>query len=145
VRKSPPNEPHLAFAVPGDLATPTGGYGYDRRIIQELRELGWQVDVADIGDDFPFPSTAERAMALAILSAVPAGCPIVLDGLAFGALPEAGALRCRTPLIAMVHQPLALDPGLDTMQADTFRETERAALAAAARVVVPHLPTCLGG
>jgi glycosyltransferase involved in cell wall biosynthesis len=136
VRKSPPNEPHLAFAVPGDLATPTGGYGYDRRIIQELRKLGWQVDVPDIGDDFPFPSTAQRATALAILSAVPAGCPIVLDGLAFGALPEAGALRCRTPLIALVHQPLALDPGLDITQADTFRETERAALAAAARVVV---------
>ena len=35
-----------------------------------------------------------------------------------------------------MHQPLALDPGLDTTQADTFRETERAALAAAARVVV---------
>jgi glycosyltransferase involved in cell wall biosynthesis len=47
-----------------------------------------------------------------------------------------GALRCRTPLIALVHQPLALDPGLDPTQADTFRETERAALAAAARVVV---------
>jgi glycosyltransferase involved in cell wall biosynthesis len=127
---------HLAFAVPGDLATPTGGYGYDRRIIQELRELGWQVDVADIGDGFPFPSSAQRATALAILSAVPAGCPVVLDGLAFGALPEAGALRFRTPLIALVHQPLALDPGLDTLQADTFRETERTALAAAARVVV---------
>jgi glycosyltransferase involved in cell wall biosynthesis len=136
LRKSPTNQPHLAFAVPGDLATPTGGYRYDRRIIQELRRLGWQVDVADIGDDFPFPGTAERATALAILSAMPAGCPIVLDGLAFGALPEAGALRCRTPLIALVHQPLALDPGIDTRQADTFRETERAALAAAARVVV---------
>ena len=127
---------HLAFAVPGDLATPTGGYGYDRRIIQELRELGCQVDVADIGDGFPFPSTAQRATALAILSAVPAGCPIVLDGLAFGALPEAGALRFRTPLIALVHQPLALDPGLDTFQAATFRQTERTALAAAVRVVV---------
>jgi glycosyltransferase involved in cell wall biosynthesis len=126
----------VAFAVPGDLATPTGGYGYDRRIIQELRELGWQVDVADIGDDFPFPSTARRATALATLSAVPSGCPIVLDGLAFGALPEAGALRCRTPLIALVHQPLALDPSLDTMQADTFRKTERTALASAAHVVV---------
>jgi len=130
------NERHLAFAVPGDLATPTGGYRYDRRIIQELRELGWQVDVADIGDVFPFPSTAQRATALARLSAVPAGYPVVLDGLAFGALPEAGALRCRTPLIALVHQPLALDPGLDTTQADTFRATERAALAAAAHVVV---------
>jgi glycosyltransferase involved in cell wall biosynthesis len=129
-------EQHIAFAVPGDLATPTGGYGYDRRIIQELRQLGWHVTVANIGDDFPFPSASRRATALARLSAVPAGCPIVLDGLAFGALPEAGALRYRTPLIALVHQPLALDPGLDTRQADTFRETERAALSAATRVVV---------
>jgi len=131
-----PHEQHVAFAVPGDLATPTGGYRYDRRIIQELRQLGWQVDVADIGEDFPFPSTAQRSAALAILSALPAGHPIVLDGLAFGALPEAAALRSRTPLIALVHQPLALDPGLDPAQADAFRDTERAALAAAARVVV---------
>ena len=35
-----------------------------------------------------------------------------------------------------MHQPLALDPGLDHTQADIFRETERAALAAASRVVV---------
>src|SRR5689334_1473083 len=130
------NELHLVFAVPGDLATPTGGYGYDRRIIQELRSLGWQVDISNIGEGFPFPSIAQRASALAMLSAVPAGCPMVLDGLAFGALPEAGALRSRTPLIALVHQPLALDPGLDTAQADVFRESERAALAAAAHVVV---------
>ena len=136
VRTFPCNELHLAFAVPGDLATPTGGYGYDRRIIQELQRLGWHVDVANIGDSFPFPSIAQRATALAILSAVPAGCPMVLDGLAFGALPEAGALRSRTPLIALVHQPLALHSGLDTTQADVFRESERVALAAAAHVVV---------
>jgi len=135
------NELHLAFAVPGDLATPTGGYGYDRRIIEELRRLGWQVDVANIGDGFPFPSIAQRATALAILSAVPAGCPMVLDGLAFGALPEAGALRSRTPLIALVHQPLALDPGLDTTQSEVFRESERASLAAAAHVVVTSAAT----
>ena len=122
--------------MPGDLATPTGGYRYDRRIIQELRRLGWQVDVLDLGDGFPFPSVEQRATALVMLSAVPGGCPIVLDGLAFGALPEAGALRSRTPLIALVHQPLALESGLDTAQADVFRESERAALAAAARVVV---------
>jgi glycosyltransferase involved in cell wall biosynthesis len=126
----------LAFAVPGDLATPTGGYRYGGRIIQELRRLGWQVDVLNLGDGFPFPSAAQRANALAMLSAVPAGCPIVLDGLAFGALPEAGGLQSRTPLIALVHRPLALEAGLDTTQADAFRKSERAALAAAARVVV---------
>jgi glycosyltransferase involved in cell wall biosynthesis len=126
----------VAFAVPGDLATPTGGYRYDRRIIQELRRLDWRLDVLDLGDSFPFPSDAQRATALAELSAVPGGCPIVLDGLAFGALPEAGALAFRTPLIALVHQPLALLCGLVPAQADAFRESERAALAAAAHVLV---------
>jgi len=125
----------VAFAVPGNLATPTGGYRYDRRIIQELRRLRWQVDVLNLGEGFPFPSVAQRAIALAILSAVPHGCPIILDGLAFGALPEAGALRFRTPLVALVHLPLALDPGIDITQAELFRDSERAALNTAARVV----------
>jgi glycosyltransferase involved in cell wall biosynthesis len=65
----------------------------------------------------------------------------VIDGLAFGTLPEAGALRSRTPLIGLVHLPLALEPGLDAAQADTFREGERAALAAATRVVVTSKAT----
>jgi glycosyltransferase involved in cell wall biosynthesis len=131
-----PGGQRLAFAVPGDLATPTGGYGYDRRIIQELRRLGWQVEVADIGDGFPFPTNAQRADALAILSRMATGCPLVIDGLAFGTLPEMGVLGLRTPLVALVHQPLALDPGLAPAQAVTLRETERAALTAAELVVV---------
>ena len=136
VRKTSTKEPRLTFAVPGDLATPTGGYAYDRRIIQGLRELGWRVDVINIGDTFPFPSTTHRARALARLSAVPAGRPIVIDGLAFGALPELGTLQDHGPLIALVHQPLAREPSLDSTQADTLRETERDALASAKRVIV---------
>jgi glycosyltransferase involved in cell wall biosynthesis len=131
-----------AFAVPGDLDTPTGGYVYDKRIISELRALGWQIDVVDLGSSFPDPSTVERDLALAMLLALPEGCPIVIDGLAFGAMAEeAMALRERNPLIALVHHPLALETGIDHAAAQALRESERAALGCARSVIVTSQPT----
>ena len=81
----------LAFAVPGDLATPTGGYAYDRRMISELGNLGWQIDVIGLGDGFPLPSEPTRAEAKARLFDIPKGRTVVIDGLALGALPEAAS------------------------------------------------------
>ena len=101
----------VAFAVPGDLSTPTGGYVYDRRIIAELPALGWTVDALDIGDGFPHPAQRTRAEARQRLAARPRGQLIVIDGLAFGVLAEARALRS-PPLVALVHHPLALETGL---------------------------------
>ena len=76
----------LAFAVPGDLNTPTGGYTYDRRIIAELRKLGWDIHVIDLGNEFPRPSSEAREAAFVKLKAVPQGMPLVIDGLAFGTM-----------------------------------------------------------
>jgi len=127
----------IAFAVPGDLATPTGGYAYDRRMIAELEHLGWQIDIVDLGEGFPWPGGAARKDALALLAAVPDGRAIVIDGLAFGVLPDAAArLRSRNPLVALVHHPLAMETGLTDQQSDEFRASERAALAAASHVIV---------
>ena len=125
------------FAVPGDLATPTGGYAYDRRIIAGLRALGWQVDVFDLGDGFPFPSAETRSAARSRLAAMPTDAPIVIDGLAFGALPAAAAqLGASHRLIALVHHPLALESGLTPSDAAALRESEACALACARRVIV---------
>lgn len=132
----------VTFAVPGDLATLTGGYAYDRRMIAELECLGWNVDLVDLGDGFPRPSSEQRKAALARLLAVPAGRTIVIDGLAFGVLPDAASQLCpHYPLIALVHHPLALESGLSAAQADDLRASERAALAAARRVVVTSAAT----
>jgi glycosyltransferase involved in cell wall biosynthesis len=132
----------LAFAVPGDLATPTGGYAYDRRMIGELEHLGWHIDLVNLGEGYPWPSKERRMAALARLMAVPAGCTIVIDGLAFGVLPEAASQLClRHSLIALVHHPLALESGLSAQQADSLRATERAALATASRVIVTSAAT----
>ena len=136
----------LAFAVPGDLATPTGGYAYDRRMIAELRTLGWAIDVIELGDGYPRPDAANRAAALPVLTRMPQGQPIVIDGLAFGALPAAAAsLHQRNPLIALVHQPLALESGLPLVDANDFRASERNALEFACRVIAtsPSIANCL--
>jgi glycosyltransferase involved in cell wall biosynthesis len=127
----------FVFAVPGDLAIPTGGYAYDRRMIAELASLGWQAEVLDLGSEFPRPSAHARARAHARLASVPQGRCIVVDGLALGVLPEAAAALQETHnLIALVHHPLALETGLSSVEAASLRASERAALAAARHVIV---------
>jgi glycosyltransferase involved in cell wall biosynthesis len=127
----------VVFAVPGSLDTPTGGYVYDRRIMAELRQLGWEVDYLNIGEGFPAPDDATRTVARSLLSAIPAGQPIILDGLALGVLPDIAAeLASRHPLVALVHHPLALETGLTAERAAALRRSEQAALAAVRLVVV---------
>jgi glycosyltransferase involved in cell wall biosynthesis len=130
------------FVVPGDLSTPTGGYGYDRRMIAELGELGWQIDLLDLGEGFPWPGEATRAAAQTQLMAIQVGRIVVVDGLALGVLPEAAMqLGRRNPLLALVHHPLALEWGLSAEQAAALQASERAALAAVHGVVVTSAAT----
>ncbi|MBV9394448.1 MAG: glycosyltransferase family 4 protein [Methylobacteriaceae bacterium] len=127
----------VAFAVPGDLATATGGYAYDRRMISELKHLGWEIEIVDLGGGFPFAGSEGESKARSCLQNVPAGRPIVIDGLAFGVLPQVAAeLSRERVLIALVHHPLALESGLSARQAEQFRASERAALASARAVIV---------
>ena len=132
----------VTFAVPGSLDQLTGGYSYDRHVIASLRQRGCEVEVIDLGEGFPRPPPETRAAALPALRRVCSGQPIVVDGLALGVLPEAAAaLRESHPLIALVHHPLALESGLAPEEAQALRNSERAALAAASRVVVTSAAT----
>jgi glycosyltransferase involved in cell wall biosynthesis len=132
----------VVFVVPGDLATPTGGYAYDRRIIAELSAAGWDAQVLDIGDGFPRPTAAERAAALRRLGELPKERPIVIDGLAFGVLAkEAQALAHGCRLVALVHHPLALESGLSVRESAALCASERAALACARHVITTSAST----
>src|SRR4051812_50086342 len=98
-------------------------------MIAELRELGWRPQVLDLGEGFPRPSALTRALANAHLHDVPKGRPIVIDGLAFGVMPEeAESLSVTHPLIALVHHPLALETGLAPEEAAALHKSERRAL-----------------
>lgn len=135
-------EPAAVFAVPGALDTPTGGYGYARRMIAELREAGSPVRHLALGSGFPDPDGETLAAAYRLLASQPEGVPLLVDGLALGAMPEVGrALGARRPLVALVHHPLALESGIGAERAGALRASERAALAAARRVVATSRTT----
>jgi glycosyltransferase involved in cell wall biosynthesis len=128
--------------VPGDLATPTGGYAYDRRVIEEMCSLGWQIDVLDLGAHFPNPSTAQRDAAQDILTAARADAPLVIDGLALGVIPEIAAQLAATHrLVGLVHHPLALETGVTPEAASALKKSERDALAHTARIITSSVTT----
>jgi glycosyltransferase involved in cell wall biosynthesis len=131
----------FAFAIPGDLARPTGGYGYDRAVIAACRDRGTPVRHLALAGDFPAPSLQSLREAAAAFAGVPADCPVLVDGLAFGAMPAEllrAAGRC---FIALVHHPLALESGLAPERVATLRTGEQAALAEARAVIVTSSAT----
>ncbi|MGH6859569.1 MAG: glycosyltransferase family 4 protein [Phyllobacterium sp.] len=132
----------VCFAYPGDLDTRSGGYGYDRRVIVELRKLGWTVDLVPLGDGFPHPGETVLAEAKEALAVLPAGSLVLVDGLAYGVLAEtAEALSARLRLVALVHHPLALEGALPEPIRARLEQLERRSLSYAKAVLVTSAST----
>ena len=134
--------PELELVLPGDLRTPTGGYEYDRRIVEGLRRHGWNVTLHALHTSFPAPTAAALAHARDTFARIPDGRTVLVDGLAFGALPDiANAEAQRLWLAGLVHHPLAAETGLDPERADALRVSEARALAAAQLVITTSAAT----
>ena len=126
----------IDFVVPGDIQTPTGGYIYDREIIAGLTERGFKVAVHALDASFPAPTPAALRAARASFAALAAGRVVVIDGLALPGLDRLLADEARRlAIVALVHHPVALETGLDPIEAERFGALERRALSYAQRVV----------
>jgi glycosyltransferase involved in cell wall biosynthesis len=125
----------LHFVVPGPLDQRTGGYIYDRRIIEGLRTRGSTVQVHELAGRFPLADEVAWAAAAEAVAKVSPGALAVIDGLA---LPAFSKLQDRLPRpwVALVHHPLALETGLTPSESRSFAAIERRLLACAARVIV---------
>lgn len=130
------------FAYPGDLNLPTGGYGYDRRLIAGLSDLGWRIETVSLGPGFPHPDTEPRKAAEAILDRLDDGSLVIIDGLAYGILEHWAARQAdRLTIVALVHHPLAMETGLDPEERQRLIDSETAALSQAASVIVTSSAT----
>ncbi|HVH26022.1 MAG TPA: glycosyltransferase family 4 protein [Vicinamibacterales bacterium] len=127
----------VVLLAPAPLDARTGGYEYDRRMAAGLRARGWRVEVRELDPSFPRPTHAARDRAARLLADVADNTTVLIDGLAFGAMPseltrEASRLR----FVALIHMPLADAVGLSAAEAARLEASERLALATARLVVV---------
>jgi glycosyltransferase involved in cell wall biosynthesis len=126
----------VAFLIPGDLSLPTGGYGYDRRILARLPAHGVDVVHVQVPGGYPFPTLDDLAETEAVIAALPDNQVLFIDGLAYGAMGFDLVNRIRQPIVALCHHPLALESGLSEARQAQLKLSERNALARARHVVV---------
>lgn len=124
------------FAVPGDLGTQTGGYAYDRRVLELLGSYGITCRHLELPGSFPSPSIADLDETVRRLTATPPEATLLIDGLAFGAMPAAHIERIGRRIVALVHHPLCLEAGIGDARAAELKSLETAALAHAAHSIV---------
>jgi len=103
----------LAFLIPGPLDQLTGGYLFDRHVVDGLRESGRTVSVVELPGRFPDADAVTRTAAGAALAALPAGSVAVIDGLALPAFENDLAIHTRRlRVVGFVHHPLSQETGL---------------------------------
>lgn len=128
----------VALCVPGPFATTSGGYIYDRRMVQGLRALGHEVQVLELAGRHPLPDEAALEGARTALARVAPGARIVIDGLGLPAFaPLARELVVRRA-VALIHHPTALEPGFTDADRTALRVAETQLFGAMARLVATH-------
>jgi glycosyltransferase involved in cell wall biosynthesis len=131
----------VIFAIPGDLNTPTGGYRYDKRVIEELPAHGWHVKHLALSSEFPSPSEKALSETAKIFSELSPDTLVMIDGLALGAIPLSTLNALKTRLVALCHHPLAFETGLTTDRIDYLHRTEREALSRAVATIATSRST----
>jgi glycosyltransferase involved in cell wall biosynthesis len=122
----------FVFVVPGRLDQLTGGYLYDRSIVEELRVRGRPVAVIELEASDPAREFAELVV----------GTTVVIDGLALPSLAGVIAAEARRlRLIALIHGPVAAEAGLAPSAAKQAAAVEAALLSQMRGVVCPSRNT----
>lgn len=133
--------PEAVFVIPGDLAAPTGGYVYDRRVLALLPAQGVPATHLALPGSFPHPTGSDLAEAARRLAATPPDAVLLIDGLAGGALPPALVDALDRRFVALVHHPLACERGLPPARRDVLAAFEQHMLGRARAVVATSAAT----
>ncbi|MGI9511186.1 MAG: glycosyltransferase family 4 protein [Geminicoccaceae bacterium] len=130
----------LHWIVPGSLHQRTGGYIYDRRIVEGLITLGRPVQVHELAGRFP--EANDEAIEAAGVAVDNIGQDMaVIDGLALPAFVD-HIDRLSGEWIGLIHHPLSMETGLSVAEIKQIAAIEGPLMRRATRLVVTSPGTC---
>ena len=127
---------HATLIVPAPFSTVSGGYGYDRRIVSGLRDLGHEVAVIELPGTHPVTDAVARDSACTVLDQLVAGGKTIIDGLTLPAFAGLDDALASIGAIGLIHHPTSLEPGLDEAVQTSLREIEQRLFPRLRRIVV---------
>ena len=127
---------HISLIVPAPFEQVSGGYGYDRRMVAELRAGGATVDVVELAGRFPLADDAAREAACTAWDALGEATRPVIDGLALPALSGMEDALAARGAVGLIHHPTALETGFPDTDRDYLRRIEQRLYGRLFRLVV---------
>lgn len=131
----------VAFIAPAPFDMMSGGYVYDRHVVDGLRALGHDVSVHELAGAHPLPDTASMSAARELWNNVPADAIPVIDGLGLPSFAGQETILAARRCVGLIHHPTALETGQDIDTATALMAAERLLFPSLERIVVPSPAT----
>lgn len=116
---------HVTLIVPEPFSTVSGGYVYDRRIVDELGGLGHTVQVVELPGTHPLTDATARDAACVALDRLTPGTKLVVDGLALPAFAGLDDAVAAAGAVGLIHHPTSLEPGLGAADRGRLHDIEQ--------------------
>ncbi len=131
----------FALVVPAPFSAVSGGYAYDRRMVEGLRARGHAVRVLELPGRHPLPDAAAEAGAWQALADRASDETLIVDGLALPAFAGYAEALEGAGAVGLIHHPTPLEKGLSDAEAALLREKEASLLPRLARLVATSRTT----
>ena len=103
------NKFDIYFVYPGNINAKTGGYIYEKNILEYAKIRDINIRPIALSENYPFPTNNDIKYFLNILDKIDPGSKIIIDGLALEGMYSIFKKILTYNVIALIHHPLYLE------------------------------------
>jgi len=103
------NKSDIYFVYPGNINAKTGGYIYEKNILEYAKIRDINIRPIALSENYPFPTNNDIKYFLKILDKIDPDSKIIIDGLALEGMYSIFKKILTYNVIALIHHPLYLE------------------------------------